>query len=82
MCEALSGLRAVWPGWSFWSSRHGALICATRRRYLTDHDSRRGLAATLVANGPDDLRAQLEAQESIELTDREPRPNPARRVPA
>jgi hypothetical protein len=61
-----SDLQGIWPGWSFWVSRHGELLCATRRRVLSDREAKRGLAPTLIADGPGDLRGQLEEQDAIE----------------
>ena len=62
----LEALRRDWPDWSFWTSRTGSLVCATRRRHLTRVESFHGLAPTLIEADVATLTVQLQHQRDKE----------------
>jgi hypothetical protein len=62
----LAALRRNWPEWSFWTSRAGKLVCATRRRYLTRTESSQGLVPTLIERDVATLIVQLQNERDKE----------------
>jgi hypothetical protein len=64
----LEPLRRDWPEWSFWTSRAGSLVCATRRRHLTRVEASSGLSPTLIERDVAALTVQLERERDKEST--------------
>jgi hypothetical protein len=66
----LAGLAAEFPGWHVWRSRDGrgrdAGWNATRRRRPGPGALAAGVLGKVAADGPAELRAQLEQQHAIE----------------
>lgn len=56
-----ANIEADFPGWTVWLSDGGRWY-ATRAGTLTDQQLRSGLARTLAADGPDELRGLLTQQ--------------------
>ena len=64
----LAALAAAWPDWQIFLSRHGQYWCARYRRHIPADlllSGRSHPHATVIADGPHDLAAELAKQPTL-----------------